>query len=170
LRAFVAHWKNPRVQLQIEPGPGVPKTLVERAKQMKLDALRESKRQKDANLIYDEVWCVHDVDDHPGLDEARVTARDNDIRLAISNPCFELWLLLHFRDDPGPQERAGLFRLLKPFVPDYDKKIRFSEMVDGYEQAVVRAARLERLAVEEGMEGRNPTTGVWRLTESIRGE
>ena len=24
--------------------------------------------------------------------------------LAISNPCFELWLLLHFQDNPGMQD------------------------------------------------------------------
>ena len=28
-------------------------------------------------------------------------ARDNGILLAISNPCIEFWLLLHFRDNPG---------------------------------------------------------------------
>jgi hypothetical protein len=32
-------------------------------------------------------------------------ATDTENRLAISNPCFELWLLLHHRDCPGELHR-----------------------------------------------------------------
>jgi hypothetical protein len=46
----------------------------------------------------DEVWCVFDVDEHPKLAEARDQANANGIQLAVSNPCFELWLLLHFQE------------------------------------------------------------------------
>jgi hypothetical protein len=52
-------------------------------KQRKQEAEAEAKRQKDQNLAFDEVWCVHDIDDHPKLEEARVTALDNGIELAI---------------------------------------------------------------------------------------
>ena len=82
---------------------------------MKREAERVAKRQRDSYLAFDEVWCVHDVDDHPRLDEARIMARDNDISLAVSNPCFELWLLLHFREDPGMQDRETLIDKLKEF-------------------------------------------------------
>ena len=44
----------------------------------------------------------------------------------------------------------------------------FSEVHQGYDQARTRASRLEADAVEQGEAGRNPTTSVWRLTESIR--
>ncbi|MGH3940412.1 MAG: RloB family protein, partial [Pseudonocardiaceae bacterium] len=46
-------------------------------------------------------WCVFDVEwpkNHPNLKQAIQLARDHNIRLAISNPCFELWLILHFED------------------------------------------------------------------------
>src|SRR6185436_2146803 len=50
---------------------------------------------------YDEVWCVTDVD-HYERDGGKVTAAvalaGDDIKLAVSNPCFELWLLLHHED------------------------------------------------------------------------
>ena len=170
LKAFTAYCRNPRVRLQVEPGPGVPRTLVDRAKLMKRDAERESKRQKDGWLAFDEVWCVFDVDEHPRLDEARVMARDNGISLAVSNPSFELWLLLHFRDDPGAQTRDTLLESLKAFIPDYDKNIQFQHWENGYSQAVTRARTLDKIAFDAGQEGRNPTTGVWRLTESIRGD
>ncbi len=137
---------------------------------MKHDAEIEARRQRDENLAFDEVWCVHDIDEHPKIDEARVMARDNDILLAVSNPCFELWLLLHFRDSPGPQHRNDAIRMLRDFCYDYDKNIRFSDFADGYRQGVMRARRLDAMALEEGHPGRNPTTQVWRLTESIRGD
>ena len=48
----------------------------------------------------DELWVMIDVDrwNKSTLQEIAKEARQKGYRLAISNPCFELWLLLHFRD------------------------------------------------------------------------
>lgn len=49
----------------------------------------------------DELWCVFDVEypqPHERLQEACQLADAKGIKLAISNPCFELWLILHFED------------------------------------------------------------------------
>ncbi|MFJ8433012.1 RloB family protein [Kitasatospora sp. NPDC094019] len=48
---------------------------------------------------FDEVWCVLDVEaprQHPSLDRALRTAKQNGVNCALSSPCFEVWLLLHF--------------------------------------------------------------------------
>ncbi len=169
LHAFTAQHRNPRVQVVIDPGGGVPRTLVEKAKQRKHAAETEARRKQDDNLAFDEVWCVHDIDDHPRLDEARVMARDNGIKLAVSSPSFELWLVLHFRDSPGAQHRDRMVAILRKFLPSYDKHVEFGCLADGYSDAVARARRLDRVANDDGESGRNPTTGVWRLTESIKG-
>lgn len=108
------------------------------------------------------------IDDHPKLEEARVTALDNGIELAISNPSFELWLLLHLRDNPGAQHRDHLARILRQLIPGYNKHVEFARFAPGYQDAVKRARSLDRRADEDEEPGRNPTTGVWRLTESIR--
>ncbi len=50
---------------------------------------------------YDEIWCLFDVEApraHPNLLQAVRLADGNDIRCAVSNPCFELWLLLHHQE------------------------------------------------------------------------
>jgi hypothetical protein len=96
-------------------------------------------------------------------------ARDNGIDLAVSNPCFELWLLLHFRDNPGMQDRGKLGKMLTEFVPEYDKHVDYATYAAGYAQAVARSARMDQAAENDGESGRNPTTGVYRLTEVIRG-
>ena len=140
---------------------------MEVAKQLKQEAQDDAHRERDDNLAYDAVWCACDVDDHPNLANARQMARDNDIRLAVSNPCFELWLLLHFRESPGMQHRDRLQQMLVQHVREYDKQVEFKTYSMGYPQAAVRARRLDEAAASDGEPGRNPTTNVYELTELI---
>ena len=78
--------------------------------------------------------------------------------MAVSNPCFELWLILHFRGSPGRQERNWLHREMKIHVKSYDKKVEFSDYTSGYAEAVKRAEALDQEAAKAGEAGRNPTT------------
>jgi hypothetical protein len=159
---------NPAVKVRIADEHGVPKTLVKIAKEYKKDAEEKSGRVGDSSFVYDSIWCVFDVDEHPRLGEAIEMARDNSIELAISNPCIELWLLLHFRENPGMQNRNKMRELLEGYVPGYDKHVDYAAYAAGYQQAVRRASRMDQAAEEAGDAGRNPTTGVYRLTELIR--
>jgi hypothetical protein len=168
-RGFANACRNPRVTVEIAPEHGVPRTVVEAARDRKREAENQAEREKDDNLAYDSVWSVFDIDDHPRIGEAKDMARDNNIRLAISNPCFELWLLLHFRENPGMQHRANTREKLKEHLPDYDKHIDYASCCEGYEQAVMRARRMDEAAESASEPHRNPTIGVYRLTESIRG-
>ena len=169
LNGFKNWCKNPRVDVEVDDNHGVPLTLVRRAKERKREAESEAKSAKDENLRYDQVWCVFNIDEHPNVAEARQMASANGIDLAISNAAFELWLILHFRENPGAQHRKHLVKILKEFIQDYDKSLDFSLVQDGYYYAVERARRLDEDAEAIGEPGGDPTTGVWRLTESIRG-
>ncbi len=170
LNGFKEASKNPRVDIRVVGGVGVPKTIVEFAKEHKSEAEKRARREKDENLRYDEVWCVFDFDNHPNVPDAKQMARDNGIKLAMSNPCFELWLWLHFADQPGMQDRHRLQSMMKQHIPNYDKHVNYSDYAAGYDVAVKRASRLDKDAEAASEEGRNPTTGVWRLTESIRSD
>lgn len=161
--------RNALVDIEIASGQGVPMTLVEESKSRMEKAEDAAKREKDDNLAYDSVWCVFDVDEHPHIPEASERARVWGIDLAISNPCFELWLLLHFKDHPGMKDRKQVKRLLQKHVPGYDKSVKYATYSDGYSIAVTRAAQLAKIAEDVGTPGHNPTTGVYRLTELIRG-
>lgn len=46
---------------------------------------------------FDEVWVAMDVDTHETLTAALKLANDEEVHVALSNPCFELWLLLHLK-------------------------------------------------------------------------
>jgi hypothetical protein len=169
-KGFQKACRNPRVTIEVAKEHGVPWTLVNIAKECKRDAEAAARSERDDNLAFDSVWCVFDVDEHPRVSDAKVMARDNGIELAISSPCFELWLLLHFRENPGMRDRTRMKRLLAEHVPDYDKSGDFATYAAGYRQAVNRAKRMDQSAADDGDVGRNPTTGVYKLTECIRSE
>jgi len=166
--AFKREEENRLVEVVIDNEGGVPKTLVERAVLRKKMAEQQAIREHDDNLKYDEVWCVFDVDQHPRLADARQQARDNGIRLAVSNPCFELWLLLHFSDQTAHIERKPAATALGKYIRGYDKHVPFEVLRFGYIDAVRRAQLIERRCIEAGDEGGNPSTGVYLLTERIR--
>ena len=151
----------------VAPG-GDPMALVERAVELRDEAEREARRARDSYLRYDEVWCVFDVDEHRRLDEARGAAARSKIHLAVSNPCFELWLLLHFADQTAHLSAKQARDRLRKHMPGYDKHIRFGDASAGYADAVRRAKSLDDRHDTSGSPGANPSTGVHGLTERIR--
>lgn len=170
LRALRVEFRNLLVEVEIEEGGATPKTLVARAAARKREAEREARQERDGFLAYDEVWCVFDIDEHPYLAEARQQARDNRIELAVSNPSFELWALLHFQEQSAFLDRAVARRRLKSHLADYDKVLPFDRLKSLYASAVLRAQNLDRRCESAGCPGDNPSTGVYRLTERIRQE
>lgn len=167
LRGFQNAVKNPRVIVETHGGKGSPKSLVEFAKNRLREAEKSAKREQDDNLKYDQVWCVFDVDEHKNLSAARETARQLEIQLAISNPCIEIWLWLHFAEQPGAKERHEIQSMMKTHIAGYDKHVNYIHYQPGYENAVRRAQKLDEMHGNPD-ESPNPSTGVWRLTETIR--
>jgi len=158
---FQRHVRNMSVSVRIARKRGDPRRLVEIARAQDI----HSKGHPEA---FDEVWCVFDRDEHERFDEACTMARDNGYELAVSNPCVELWLLLHFRDSPGARHRDDLFKMLRDsHMPGYDKGLEFDDLVEGIDAASKRARRLDSDAESMEEPGRNPTTGFYRLIESI---
>jgi hypothetical protein len=110
---------------------------------------------------YDEVWAVCDVDDFD-LTEAKRLASSSGVMLAISNPCFEVWLLLHYVEwTRALAKPAEATRRVKKHCPAWSKgRTQYSQFANGIQQAVARARKLEAAAA---VEQPNPSTGVWRI-------
>ena len=117
---------------------------------------------------------MFDVDAHPDLKSAVSEARDAGIRTAISNPCFELWLVLHLADQTAYVERHTIQHRARQLGLVDGKSIPDSErcrLFDGYEDAKRRAQALDIMHGRDGRDpGANPSSGVWRLIDSIRSE
>jgi hypothetical protein len=168
IEGFRASHGTTTVQVKVHSPGGDPKALVERAIELRDDASGRARREGDDNLMYDEVWCVFDVDTHERFEAARAKAQAEAIRLAVSNPCFELWLLIHFVAHNAHVSADQARRLLRKHVPNYNKHVHFDEFATGYPAAVERARALEARHMELGQDCGNPSTGAYRLTERIR--
>ncbi|WP_165766945.1 RloB family protein [Plantibacter elymi (nom. nud.)] len=79
-----------------------PVRLVDEAIRRAHEEARQAKMAGDAANVFDEVWVMFDVDDFANsIPEALAHAENAGVRCAMSNPCFELWLLWHVRDSAG---------------------------------------------------------------------
>jgi hypothetical protein len=120
----------------------------------------------------DEFWCVFDVEwprNHPGLKEAVQRARANDIYLAISNPCFEVWLILHFRDQAAWLDNNGARRLRREFDGSSDKGLDAAKYMPLTAEAAGRAAELDRRHMRNSavFPHDNPSSGMHRLLTAV---
>ena len=111
---------------------------------------------------YDEAWVVCDVDEFD-VTVAITNARELEVGLTLSVPCFEVWLILHLSNTcPGFNNCAQADRFLRRILSGWDKTaLRFSDFRDGVFDAVARAKRLG------DPPDSNPSTAVWRLIESL---
>jgi hypothetical protein len=148
-------------------GAGVPKTVVQRAVADKKKAEREAESRENDFLRYDQVWCVFDVDDHPLLPEAKQQAQVHEIGIAQSNPCFELWLLLHFEDQTAHIKRSDLRKRCETHMHGYKKHPDCTSLMERMPAAITRATKLENSQADVNPGG-NPSTGVHRLVQAIQ--
>lgn len=172
IRGFERHVRaGAPVEIEIPRDQGDPQRVVEIAKEHRDKAVVAAKQEGDTFLLFDEVWCVFDRDEHPRFEQACEMARANGFDLAVSNPCFELWLLLHFTDKTGVLDHVAMQQRLKKELPGYDKtRLSFDAFRLGVSAAVDRARRLDKDAKAMGEPRRNPTTSFFRLTDSISRE
>ncbi len=132
-------------------------------------AAEDMRREGDRNALYDEVWCVIDVDRHARLRQACQRAEQAGIHMAVSNPCFELWLLLHFAAHTAPVANSrDLEKEVRKHLPRYDKHVECAELEESYEIARHRARGLEKMHLADGHKNGNPSTDVWKLVDSLK--
>lgn len=152
------------VDLQVELGStgSVPMTLVNLA----------VAAMKDSDGEVDEVWCVFDVEwpqNHPNLIEACDKARRHGVRLAISNPCFELWLVLHHREQTAWLDNDPARRLRRSIDGQGDKGVDPSNYISKRSIAAERARRLARRHSENetAFPRDNPSSTMFELIDSV---
>jgi RloB-like protein len=154
----------------IDDRHGAPMTLVSAAVAERKQQMIDTKRGRGTG--FDEYWCVLDVDEHPHLDKALRLARDNEIKVALSNPCIELWFVLHAEDQTSFVDRAVIQRRCRTLL-GFDKRPTqdaLEAMRAGYSVAKDRSDALIKMHRRNGsLDGANPTTTVALLVQSIRG-
>ncbi len=170
--SYLLPWRREfrdRVLISVDPFHGVPLSLVNKAVETKKAELLEQKRRR--GRAHDEIWCMFDIDAHPNVREAIQKAEDNGIHLAISNPCIELWFILHFEDQTAYISRhKAQSRSAELLESGKNLSRRAMDLLfDHFENARQRARELDIKHARDGSPpGSNPSSGVWELIESFR--
>jgi hypothetical protein len=125
------------------------------------DVVRGAAKRRDRD-DFDQAWAVCDVDQFT-VEGASSLARESQIELIWSNPCFEVWLILHKGDCAGYLENGRRAETrLRGHLTHWNKTdLRFDDFRDGISDAVRRAKALGEAPHA------NPSTAVWRLIESL---
>ena len=132
---------------------------------------------------WDEVYCVLDHDGrNPAVRrlEAKLQALDREypdshVRMILSDPCFEFWLLLHFQLTDRPFLSAGggrtacesVIAALRSHIPEYQKNATgvFRHFNAHVEVAVANAERL--MALGSNRTENSPNTDVGNLVNRL---
>lgn len=162
---YICDVASVRIEIAEDPQGAVPYTLVSAAAEFKSRSLEEAGE-------VDEVWCLFDVEcpnNHPNLQEAIDLANQSGIRLAISNPCFELWLALHFEDHKDCLTTAAAVELRSGHDDSSDKGVDGSIYMPRRKSATRRARHLSNMHEGGGTEfpNDNPSSGMFLFLDAI---
>lgn len=140
---------------------GVPLTLIQRAV-----------KRKGSDDEVDECWCVFDVEwpkHHPNLTEALQLAKTHGIQLAVSNPCFELWLILHYEEQTGFLTTEDAERQSRTLDGRDGKRLDAAAYMGSRQMAAQRAVRLIRRHERDGtlFPHNNPSSTMHELLAAI---
>lgn len=133
-----------------------PENLVKKAVKFKKEYDIEEKNG-------DRVWCVFDIDINYNnnnavqskiseIQKAKLKADKDKIRLGMSNPCFELWYLLHFEYTTAIMKSySDVQKKLIKYINDYDKtKDVYYLLKDRIDIAVKNSKKLKKHFEELG--------------------
>lgn len=169
---YLTHWhrlNRRRVVVTVDEFHGAPLQLVEAAARRRAADLRAAKRGR--GEAHDEYWCMFDVDEHPHLAQALRLAESEQIRVAVTNPCVELWFLLHFQDQTADLHRHKAQSLSSDLLgcAKIPTTAALAKLTDRHEDARRRAQALDRKHDLDGSPPRsNPSSSAWQLVDAIR--
>lgn len=173
-QALRRYYRLRTVDVTVHAEGGGPLEVVRRAIALFEERKRSWKRTR-AEPPYEEIWCVFDreASNEPhGFRDALQLAANHKIQLAISNPSFEYWYLLHFVETSRPfQDARDVERELcsAHYIPNYQKnKDYFAVLRDRTNEAHDRAERLYvRHPDRESDPYPNPSTLVYQLVAGM---
>ena len=166
-KQYFDFFQIPRVQVHVVPtanGTSAARHVLER--------LLQFDHEED-----DEFWLLLDTDHYtseghfPGFISALSEARQRGVHIALSRPCFELWLLLHHLDESAVVHLANAAEtedLLRATLGQYNKRRLKSEHypIATVPDACKRAKRRDS-GVSGGDNPEGNTSRVYLLWEAI---
>ncbi len=149
---------------------GVPITIKDKVKE-RMAGLRQVQR-RNPSAKDDTIWAVFDRDLHDNVAEAIAGCENAGAQVAYSNPCFEVWLILHHEDYHAADDHHQVQKRYQKLDPAYDangsKIPNCATLMKNVEQAENYAENQCKRRDEEGAPLGRPSTTVYHLTRAIR--
>lgn len=126
----------------------------------------------------DEVWVVFDKD-HFDIEGAIRLAEKNNINVAWSNECFELWLLLHFNSlttflgrKEALEKVKEVYKKTLKITYEKNSKEEYQRLRSRMRVAIAYAKKQHQLIKRDGTlpNKANPCTTVYKLAEFLMGK
>jgi len=122
----------------------------------------------------DKIYCIYDVNStsEKSLKIAQELAKNIGLTPCISNPCFELWFLLHFAySTSGLSSYSDVKRDLIKYISRYDKSMDVhDQLLPKQPNAIRHAKELDNHHKRVGIcsiRGCNPSTEIYKLVEYL---
>ena len=121
----------------------------------------ENCRREYFTTASDKTFLMYDLDVDGILDKLACIP---EVTLLVSNPCVELWFLLHAQECKSELDSKNCIRKYELVSPDYKKGMLNTfdlQLFDkGEDLAIYRARKMNRVD--------NPSTTVYKLVEALR--
>jgi RloB-like protein len=168
--ALKAQYPGALISIEYVAPAGTPITIKGKVQARMKELQQEQKRNPSAKA--DTVWAVFDRDEHDYVAEAIAGCESAGARVAYSNPCFEVWLILHHEDYHAADDHHQVQKRYRKLDPMYDpngsKTPNCAALMENIEDAEkfseIQCSRRD----EEGSPFGRPSTTVYHLTRAIR--
>lgn len=157
------------VSIEVQALGADARTVVDRG----VEALRLSRRdeRRGRGRGYASIWVMFDCDEHPDIKGQVDRALAAGLSVAFSNPCVELWFLLHFQDQTAFIHRNSVQQACDTHLSG-GKSLSDNDLTNlqaNYQAAKARAQGLgERHLGNGSWKNENPSSTVWELVDAIR--
>jgi hypothetical protein len=160
--------RNPSISVKIinENHRSDPLQVVNKVKEV--SAIKNKK-----STLFEHIWVIIDADVADRFEKANESAIKLGIFVGYSNPCFELWLMLHYKNQSSFITCEQTIRLLREENSSYDKTNNkfFKNLVGDIEKvktAIKNSKLLQSIHVQNGnLKQSNPSTSVYELVGKI---
>lgn len=117
---------------------------------------------------FKECWIICDTDDNAvHEDQLRQYLNKSSQKIAVTHPCFEYWLVLHYTDPKGTQTRSDAKKSLEKLVPHYRKGNIPREIETLVDEAVKREKNNPNRRRGATLLPSSPQSGMLEFIETI---
>lgn len=168
--ALKSQFPGALIKFEYDAPAGAPITIKDKV-QARMAALRQEQRHNPSAKA-DTVWAIFDEDEHHKVPEAIAGCESAGAKVAYSNPCFEVWLILHYQDFHAPDDHKQVQKRYQKLDSCYDpngsKTPNCAALIGKIETAEQRAENQCKQREEQGAPLGRPSTTVYKLTRAIR--